>query len=55
MSAKEMFEELGYEFNDYSNENNKEDELYAVYVYDYVNITKVNKNNDVKIYRINKR
>lgn len=34
MSAKEMFEELGYEFNDYSNENNKEDKLYAVYVYE---------------------
>lgn len=33
-TAKEMFEELGYEFNDYSNENNKDDKLYAVYVYE---------------------
>lgn len=33
-SAKERFEELGYEFNDYSNENNKEDKLYAIYVYE---------------------
>lgn len=34
MSAKEMFEELGYELNDYSNENNKNDRLYAIYVYE---------------------
>lgn len=34
MSAKEMFGELGYEFSDYSNESNKEDKLYAVYVYE---------------------
>lgn len=34
MTAKEMFEELGYEFNDYSNKNNKNDRLYAIYVYE---------------------
>ncbi len=34
MTAKEMFEELGYEFNDYSNKNNKNDDLYAIYVYE---------------------
>ena len=34
MSAKEMFEDLGYEFNDYSDEKNKGDDLYAIYVYE---------------------
>ena len=34
MSARKMFKELGYEYNDYSNANNKEDKLYAVYVYE---------------------
>ena len=34
MSAKEMFEELGYELNDYSNKYDGEDELYAIYVYE---------------------
>ena len=33
-NAKEMFEELGYELNDYSNQNNQKDKLYAVYVYE---------------------
>ena len=34
MSVKEMFEDLGYEFNDYSDEKNKSDDLYAIYVYE---------------------
>ena len=33
-SARDMFEDLGYEFNDYSDEKNKDDNLYAVYVYE---------------------
>lgn len=34
MKAKEMFEELGYEQNDYSNDKNYKNETYANYVYE---------------------
>lgn len=46
-SAKEMFEDLGYECNDYSDKP-KEDDLYAVYVYE---LNKRLKDSSMAIYK----